>query len=34
MPVEGRKFKDVNISWCSLMERINGNPKALDVVEI
>ena len=32
MPIEGRKFKDVNISWCSLMERINANPNALDVV--
>lgn len=32
MPIEGRKFKDVNIAWCSLMERINKNPNALDVV--
>lgn len=34
MPIEGRKFKDVNISWCALMERINSSPAALVVVEI
>jgi len=34
MPIEGRKFKDVNIAWCALMERINKNPNALDVVQI
>jgi hypothetical protein len=34
MPVEGRKFKDVNISWCDLMLRINSEPRALTVVEL
>ena len=34
MPIEGRKFKDVNISWCNLMERISQKPSALTVVEI
>jgi hypothetical protein len=33
MPVEGRKFKDVNIAWCELMLRINSNPSALTVCE-
>lgn len=31
MPVEGRKFKDVNIAWCDLMKRINSNPHAMTV---
>jgi hypothetical protein len=31
MPVEGRKFKDVNIAWCDLMRRIVSNPNALTV---
>jgi dynein heavy chain len=34
MPVEGRKFKDVNISWCELMLRINSDPNALTVTAI
>ena len=33
MPVEGRKFKEVNIAWQNLMNRINGAPRALTVVE-
>lgn len=34
MPVEGQKFKEVNISWHKLMNRIHDNPRALDVIEI
>ena len=34
MPVEGSKFKEVNIAWHNLMNRINENPAALKVVEI
>lgn len=34
MPTEGRKFKDVNISWQQLMKRIYSDPNALTVVEI
>lgn len=33
MPVEGSKFKEVNISWHNLMTRIGSNPSALTVIE-
>jgi dynein heavy chain len=32
MPVEGTKFREVDRAWRSLMNRINENPKALDVI--
>ena len=34
MPVEGSKFKEVNIAWHNLMNRINEDPRALTVIEI
>jgi dynein heavy chain len=34
MPVEGRNFKEVNISWHNLMNQIHDNPSALDVIKI
>lgn len=34
MPVEGRNFKEVNVAWHDLMNRINGNPAAMDVIKI
>ena len=34
MPVEGQKFKEVNISWHNLMNRIHDAPSALTVIEI
>jgi dynein heavy chain, axonemal len=34
MPVEGQKFKEVNIAWHNMMNRIHDNPRALDVIEI
>lgn len=34
MPVEGRNFKEVNISWHNLMNQINANPAALEVTRI
>ena len=34
MPVEGSKFKEVNISWHNLMNRINDDPRALTVIDI
>ena len=34
MPVEGRNFKEVNVSWHDLMNKINGNPAALEVMKI
>ena len=34
MPVEGRTFKEMNISWHHLMNKINANPRALDVIKI
>lgn len=33
MPNEGRKFKEVNISWHNLMNKIHDNPAALSVIE-
>jgi len=32
MPVEGSKFKEVNISWHNLMNKINADPRALSVI--
>ena len=32
MPVEGRLFKEVNIAWHNLMERIHNDSKAMTVV--
>jgi dynein heavy chain len=34
MPVEGRNFKEVNVAWHDLMNKINANPAALDVIKI
>jgi len=34
MPVEGSKFREVNIAWHNLMNRINDNPNALDVAKL
>lgn len=34
MPIEGRNFKEVNVSWHDLMNRINANPAALEVIKI
>jgi dynein heavy chain len=34
MPVEGQKFKEVNIAWHELMNKIHANPAALQVIEI
>jgi dynein heavy chain len=34
MPVEGRNFKEVNVTWHNLMNKINSNPNALDVIKI
>jgi len=34
MPVEGSKFKEVNIAWHNLMNKINDDPRALTVIEI
>jgi len=34
MPVEGRNFKEVNVSWHDLMNKINANPAALEVMKI
>jgi dynein heavy chain len=32
MPVEGRLFKEVNIAWHNLMNKIYDDPKAMTVV--
>lgn len=32
MPVEGRLFKEVNIAWHNLMNRIHDDSKAMTVV--
>lgn len=34
MPVEGQKFKEVNIAWHNLMNRIHDAPSAMAVIEI
>jgi len=34
MPVEGAKFREVNIAWKDLMRRIHRDPEALTVIEI
>lgn len=34
MPVEGTKFKEVNIAWRELMARINKDPAATTVIEM
>jgi len=34
MPVEGSKFKEVNIAWHEMMKRINSDPRANTVVQI
>jgi len=34
MPVEGSKFKEVNIAWHDLMDRIFADPRANTVVQI
>jgi dynein heavy chain, axonemal len=34
MPVEGQKFKEVNIAWHNLMVRIDKDPRAFTVIEI
>jgi len=34
MPTEGQKFKEVNIAWHNLMNRIHDNPAALEVMKI
>ena len=32
MPVEGRLFKEVNIAWHNLMNKVCDDPKAMTVV--
>jgi hypothetical protein len=32
MPLEGRLFKEVNIAWHNLMNKIYDDPKAMTVV--
>jgi hypothetical protein len=32
MPVEGTKFREVDRAWRNLMNRINENPKSLEVI--
>ena len=34
MPVEGAKFREVNIAWKDLMRRIHRDPEALTVIEM
>jgi len=33
MPVEGAKFREVNIAWKKLMNKVNDNPSALEVIK-
>ena len=33
MPTEGQKFKEVNIAWHNLMNRIHDDPAALTVMK-